>query len=347
VSVYDSAQDYRRRLAARDAQAAALIALYYAKAWLAIRQKLRALQERMAAAEAAGQSVKPAWLFQQDSYQQLLGQVALEIDQFARLTSVATSAAQRDAIAFAIEAARELTEEQLHAESGVATGWVRLSTAAVEHLVGALASGPLHELLSPFSYRAQQAAKSALVTGVAMSENPRAIERRLQQALGITKARALTISRTEILRAHREATRTSYLANPTYVERWQWLSAMDSRTCPMCWAMTGTIHDVDEVMGTHPNCRCTQVPLPPLFATLLPNVPLADLEREAPVPSGELAFAHLSAAEQEQILGPAAYREYASGQLQLSALVGYHEHAEWGPTRYTRSLRSLGIPALV
>jgi hypothetical protein len=27
--------------------------------------------------------VKPAWLFQQDAYQQLLGQVALEIDQFS------------------------------------------------------------------------------------------------------------------------------------------------------------------------------------------------------------------------------------------------------------------------
>jgi SPP1 gp7 family putative phage head morphogenesis protein len=347
VSVYDSAQEYRRRLAARDAQAAALIASYYTNAWLAIRQKLRLLQERMREAEAGGQPVKPAWLFQQDAYQQLLGQVALEIDQCARLTSVATSAAQRDAIALAIEAARELTEEQLHAESGVATGWVRLSTAAVEHLVGALASGPLHDLLSPFSYRAQQAAKSALVTSVAMSENPRAIERRLQQALGITKARALTISRTEILRAHREATRSTYLANPTYVDRWQWLSAMDERTCPMCWAMTGTIHDVEEVMGTHPNCRCTQVPIAPLFATLLPAAPLSELEREAPVPSGEHAFAALSPVEQERILGPAAYHEYAAGQLTLAALIGYHDHAEWGPTRYTRSLKSLGIATLV
>jgi SPP1 gp7 family putative phage head morphogenesis protein len=165
--------------------------------------------------------------------------------------------------------------------------------------------------------------------------------------LNITKVSALTIARTEILRAHREATRLSYQANPHLVERWQWLSAMDDRTCPACWAMTGTVHTTDEPLGSHPNCRCTMVPIPPLLVLPGTPAPLDALEREDPVPSGVEAFAALSPVEQERILGPAAYRAYTSGEMSLQALVGYHDHPEWGPTRYTRSLRSIGLPAQI
>jgi hypothetical protein len=112
--------------------------------------------------------------------------------------------------------------------------------------------------------------------------------------------------------------------------------------------MTGQVFPTDEIMGTHVNCRCTMVPLPPTWVQVFhPDAP-ADLpELATVVPDGETAFAHLSPAEQQEILGPVAYREYTAGRITLSQLVHVAHSAEWGTTRTTASLRSLGVSTTV
>ncbi len=76
--------------------------------------------------------------------------------------------------------------------------------------------------------------------------------------LGGNLVRALRISRTEMLRAYREATRRNYQANGDIVAGWRWLCAKQARTCAACLAMDGTHkcrdQTADNVSGACRSC---------------------------------------------------------------------------------------------
>lgn len=80
---------------------------------------------------------------------------------------------------------------------------------------------------------------------------------------GLTKARALTIARTEIVNAHAEAQLDSFEALgveevSSYAE---WRTAGDP--CPVCAPLEGVVMTVSEARGLiprHPNCRCSWRP---------------------------------------------------------------------------------------
>lgn len=74
------------------------------------------------------------------------------------------------------------------------------------------------------------------------------------------QARALNLARTELIDASRRATTASYVATGL-VTGWRWVSALDPRTCPACWAMHNSVHPVTEHQEGHQQCRCTQVPV--------------------------------------------------------------------------------------
>jgi SPP1 gp7 family putative phage head morphogenesis protein len=179
---------------------------------------------------------------------------------------------------------------------------------------------------------------------VARGENPRVVASKVRRALEITRWRALTISRTEILRAHRYATLISLQQNERIVAGWVWLSAMDRNTCPYCWAMTGTHHTSEEELGSHPNCRCAMIPDVKSWDEILGRpapTDLPDLSTTGVVPDGSEAFAGLPAAEQREVLGAKAYKAYKAGSISLQTLVGTRHSRDYGRVGYTKSMRQV------
>ena len=158
----------------------------------------------------------------------------------------------------------------------------------------------------------------------------------MRTAYGVGLNRALLISRTETLRAYREATAQTYQANADILEGWIWSSALDRRTCASCWAMHGSVHALDEKLDDHPNGRCAMAPL----VKGRPNrIGAVGAER----------FATLSEADQRAILGPGMYEAWHDGQVSLvpgaaNSIVGRRDDAQWGTMRYARSLRSIVGP---
>lgn len=144
----------------------------------------------------------------------------------------------------------------------------------------------------------------------------------MKAAANLPLARAATIARTEQMRAYREAARETYKANSKIVAGWVWHAQLSPRTCVLCWAMHGTFHSNDEPVATHPACRCV----------MLPNLGKQVFE------SGADEFKKLSAADQRQILGAAAFEKYREGEIELKDLVGEREDARFGKTRYRISL---------
>ena len=237
---------------------------------------------------------------------------------------------QRAAVAAAHSEARQLTQAALR-DAGVTTGAdvVRLPLAAMQDLIGVLGDGsPLRGLLNRLGQQAAQDVGDALTHAVTVGRNPRRTARDIRDALGGDLNRALTIARTEQMRAYRSASLRNYQANSDILRGWQWRATPSRRTCPVCLAMDGTEHGLDDPFASHQCCRCCPVPL------------LRDRETP-PRETGAEWFANQDAATQRAMLGPGKQQLYAEGKLTLADLVGERHDPTWGKSRYQRSLREI------
>lgn len=167
-----------------------------------------------------------------------------------------------------------------------------------------------------------------MIESLVVGRNPRETARRVRKEFSIGLSRALRISRTETLRAYREATREVYRANSDIVRGWIWVAAKSARTCPACLAMDGTFHRLDEGLDDHPNNRCAMVPA----------VKGMDMPKRE---TGAEWFDKQDEAIQRKILGNAGFEAYKAGAVKLSDFVGHRRSRDWGTTRYARSLTQI------
>lgn len=337
-SSMDTALDaYRAALARREGQAVKVLAGTLRAAEAAAAEAIEALAVRLEKAEADGENVNLAWLERQAEYRALLAGLeealsALEDDGDA-LTAVTTRAAEDGE-----DRAEAVYRAALGPVPAGATGdavdsaltFRRVPQDALEAIAAFASDGtPLGELLAEVGPECVQQVREALAVGIALGRNPRQTAATLQGILGSTRARAEAIARTETLRAMREATRRSYLANSDVVSAYRRLSAADSRTCAACWALHGKTYPTNQPLPVHVNDRCALVPVTKSWAEITGDASLPDT-RPA-IESGAAQFARLSEEAQRSILGPGGYELYAAGKP-LSAFAQEVSDPRWGAT---------------
>jgi len=105
-----------------------------------------------------------------------------------------------------------------------------------------------------------------LAQGIANGLGAEAMARNLNNTIdGITIQRARTLARTEVIAAHAEGQLDSMedLGIEEVGVMVEWSTAGDSRVCPQCAALEGTVLKIQEARGLiprHPNCRCSFLP---------------------------------------------------------------------------------------
>jgi len=344
--IFDAIERFRRELLSNERRAASELVRVYGEAWKRIKAELERLHTEYEATKARGEKPGPGWIYQFNRARAFRDQVERELLAFAQYAENQVREQQRDAIEAAERRAEELTRRALgNPPPGLTIDWNRIDRYAVETLLGMTqADSPLHRLLLSISGNGAQAAEDALVRGMLLGKNPRQVAREMRRALGTTLSRALTIARTETLRAHREATRASYQANSDIVAGWVWYCALGTRTCAACWAMHGTVHRIDEILDDHPNGRCAMVPKTKTWSEIgqMYGVDLSGIsETSINFPMGADIFEGLPVEQQIKILGPAKYAAWKDGKFTLADVVGRKRSKEWGTHRYEKSLAQL------
>lgn len=325
--IYRTVEKHRRELLAMERNAASAMVREYGQSWQNIRKSLDNITSMIADMRQAGEEVPPSWLFQRDRLKILLAEVQTEIVRFVDYAEPQIRQQQQEAV----QAAERHSQESIGIaaeRAGVIASFAKLQSGAVEDLIGFSESGPLRELFDGFGTDISLGFRRELVDGLLLGRNPREITRRVRKQFATGLARTLRISRTETLRAYREATRRNYQANSDILEGWEWLAAKQARTCPMCLAMDGTFHTLDERLNDHPNGRCTTVPR----VKGMPRI-----ERE----SAAQWFEKQDEATQAKVLGRAGHEAYKGGAVKLDDFIGQKRSKIWGTTRYARSLKQI------
>jgi len=106
-----------------------------------------------------------------------------------------------------------------------------------------------------------------LADGFAAGENPTDIARRITDRIDkIGKTRATVLARTEVINTHATATLNRYerLGVEEVGAQVEFQTAGDSRVCPICASLEGTVYTIEEARGripVHPQCRCAWLPV--------------------------------------------------------------------------------------
>ena len=235
-------------------------------------------------------NASPNLLIRKARLNELLDAVTNEIDKASIRLAAITQGGQNTAIDIAQTEASKYP--QLISDLNFFDG------PATQELIGIAGDGqPLALHFAKLAAPARQAIFDALFFGIAAGKPNPAIAKEIRDSIGGTTAAAMTIVRTETNRAYREATRQFYTQAPAVIG-WRWLAALDLNTCPICWALHGQIFKIKTKFGTHPNCRCTMVPV------------FAD---DAKTETGPEAFAKLNDTQKRAIIGPRRLELYNQG----------------------------------
>ncbi len=198
----------------------------------------------------------------------------------------------------------------------------------------------------PLSADAQDALRRGLVTGVALGQHPSkiasAVVARVDGAFNGGLTRASVVARTEVLDAHRAASRQVHTENADVLEGWRWLATVTGRsahrTCTSCWALHGRLFSADTAGPLdHQQGRCARVPVTRSWADL-------GIDGDEPAdnfPDARAIFADLPRDQQVAVMGPARHALWASGAVDFDDLAELVDNPGWRPSYRPRSVASL------
>ena len=278
-----------------------------------IRSHLVELERLIALAQTVGED-PGSWLFTQARYKDLIAQIEKRVEEYATKAESTVEKSQRSAAALGSKQAIELLKIEVQAKRA----FTALNSSAIETMVGAFHDGsPLITLFETFGPTAVAKAREVLVTGIGKGESPRVVAMRLQDEIeGVTRDRALRISRNETLRVLTTVQARTYEANSDVCTGMMIVESLDSLTCMLCWARHGTILALGEGFPRHIACRGS---LTPVTATT----------RKRAI--GEQEFSLIPKGEQKAILGESRYKLWSEGKIQLSDIYTVVNDKTWGP----------------
>lgn len=328
-----------------DAQELALV-----KAWVDAWDRLSPEFEasiRAMLADARDGKLTGAQVAKNARLRKALSQAVRELDELSRLVEVTVENDLKREVLAAAQSQIEIAASQLPTGETLTAlpAWTRVSEEALDAIVKRTTE-QVHSTRLPLAADAVASMKRNLVRGIATGAHPsRVAARMVKQAEsgfngGLT--RALVISRTEMLDAHRAANKAADDANSKIVAGWVWSAQLDSRTCPSCLAQHGQEHPLDEEGPSDHQCgRCARLPQTKTWKQLGFNVE----EPPSLMPDSEQWFNGLTPETQRDIMGPARLELLQSGAVTWGDLSHKKTTDGWRDSMHVTPVRDLQAKA--
>lgn len=338
--VYAAITKYRNALIKAESASAERLINAYATLFKKLNDDIRALEADIL---DMGDTVSTAKVKRLERYQDLIQQTTAQMTKYAAMLESEVATLQAQAIEQALNQNKSLVQAALPnlpkaIREQITANFNRLDPQAIESLLGALSKdSPLTTLLNSFGETAAQQIGDVILQGVGLGYNPRKVAARIVENMGGNLSRALTIARTEQLRAYRTATLSNYAANSDVVKGWKWSAAFDKRTCLACLSLDGQEFALSEsFMKSHPNCRCAPTPITITYKDLGLNVPESPSRQ-----TGKQWFGTLSDTDKAGFFSKAAFKAYKAGAVELDDFVGQSKSKVWGDSYMEKSLKDI------
>ncbi len=297
----------RAALAATDAANLERIASAYALMYDRLSGNIEALTLAIEAME----SPSLAMVKKLSQYKELMRKADRELTRFTSYLETVIDRASFDAIRSGLS-----DSEAMIRAAGIAGQFQGIAPNAMREALRFLSEdGPLYARLKLLTGATVDKVSQTIFEGTGAGYNPRKIAALIQDAFGGGLTDALRNTRTVQIYSYRESARENYISSGV-VDKWIWWAELDADTCEACIAEHGSIHDLDETLDGHYNCRCAPLP----YVEGLTETP----ER------GEDWFNNLSEAEQRGVMGDTKYDAYKAGKFEFGDMVRRNENEVYG-----------------
>lgn len=265
VSIQTLAQQHKARILKREHAARTHLTSDYHALWSSILKELKRLTDEMEKSWQEGMPLPPTWIYEQNRLSRLLVAVQGDVSEFAR----EAEAYVRAQLSYATTAGQEDALLLLEHELGSVRGVFGVPSEDALHILAqrGVADLRVRRFFQRLPQQAVDMMRKRLLAGLALGQGPREVAASLRRALGMPLNDALRLARTEMMVSYRQAALNTYRANADVVQGWEWLASPGA--CAFCEGMNGTKHDLSEGLESHPNCRCTSLPLTRSFEDIL------------------------------------------------------------------------------
>lgn len=323
--IYDLANEQRDAVLSRDRAASADLVRAYAGVARRVRSEMDDLLGKITAAQAEGRPTPPSWLDTDLRLRSILRELEGHLREYSLVAGDVIAEDIKDATSLGNDHVERLVREQTR---GIVS-FRRLNEAALQAVVQTTNKGALADLLQSFGPELSVRLRNLLLTSLTTGRGPEVTARLIREAIGVPLSRAVTIARTESMRAYREASHRSMRENDKVLDGWYWWAKLARNTCAACWAKHGTKHSTRERLYGHPRCRCAMVPITKTWTELgFEGIPETRIEEPTP---GTDRFVKLSPAGKLAVLGPTRYAAYQSG-VTLDDMTYTRQSKTWGPS---------------
>lgn len=264
------------------------------------------------------------------------------LDELAPASRDIISADVQQAVFDAVDGHALVIQSQLPPNvAGVTVDFNRVSADAMAAMVERTTQ-QIHASTKPLPADIVRQMKRDLVRGIVVGDNPRKTAARMvKQAEGRFNGgltRALVISRTETLDAHRAATKASEKANKDILAEWEWHARLDARTCPSCLVQHGSRHPLNEHGPLdHQQGRCARVSITKSWKELGFDIE----EPKSLTPDAREWFDGLTPETQAEILGPAKLKLLQDGDITWEQLSTRRQTDGWRDSYGVTPLKNL------
>lgn len=225
--------------------------------------------------------------------------------------------------------------------TAASVGWQRVPEQALVAIVQRTTQ-QIHAATKPLPAEVVRAMKGHLVRGIAVGDHPNRVAAKLIKQVGSEfnggLARAVTIARTEMLDAHREAGKASDKHNKDVLGSWEWNAKLDARTCPSCLSKHGSRHSLDESGPLDHQCgRCARVPVTKTWKELGFDIE----EPRSATPDAQEWFDNLTPGTQREIMGATRLQLLQDGDITWADLSTRRETAGWRDSYHVTPVKDL------
>lgn len=225
--------------------------------------------------------------------------------------------------------------------TGLMVNFNRVPTEALTAIVSRTTE-KIHSDFKPLSRDVEKKMKQALVRGIAIGDNPRTTASRImkdtEQAFNGGLTRALNISRTETLDAHRAGGKATEKANQDVLMEWEWSASLDRRTCPSCLSKHGQHFPLEEDgPQDHQQGRCARIPVTKSWKDLGFDIP----EPASETKDARAWFDTLTPETQKDIMGPARLKLLQDGDISWADLSTRQSNSGWRDSFNVTPLKDL------
>jgi len=331
--IYDVARTYRKKLLDKQAEALRKMKTSYQRNVGPVLEEITRLEDLIEELSFLGQQDNIIFINNYQRMLNILDQLEEGISKYSEESFTITKTGQLQMATIANEATEKITKNVLGKKpkgvpASFSISWQKMDPETLESFVGFTADGsPLVSLFNKIAPEAVEELSNIIEQGIIVGKNPRAVASEIRGVANISKYRAERITRTEMIRANREATRKAYSDNNKIVNGYYRIAIPDQRVCPACLALSGKEYQTSEILPTHPQCRCVMVPKTLTWAEIT-GIEGLD-EEEGKIRNGDDILKEVGDEKARLILGPGRYNLWKDG-LSVSRMGTEVFDANWG-----------------